>query len=91
VRDSCHATDEARRCSSDALALDQLSFTVTRGHVTGFVGPNGAGKSTTMRVILALDKADAGRALIGGQPYRRQQGGRVRAETGHRRRIRSRG
>jgi ABC-2 type transport system ATP-binding protein len=52
------------------VALDQLSFNVTPGHVTGFVGPNGAGKSTTMRVILGLDKADAGRALIGGQPYR---------------------
>jgi len=52
------------------VALDQLSFIVRPGHVTGFVGPNGAGKSTTMRVILGLDKADAGRALIGGQPYR---------------------
>jgi ABC-2 type transport system ATP-binding protein len=37
--------------------------------VTGFVGPNGAGKSTTMRVILGLDSADAGTALIGGRPY----------------------
>src|SRR5712691_3182945 len=52
------------------LALDELSFTVTPGQVTGFVGPNGAGKSTTMRVILGLDAADAGRALIGGRPYR---------------------
>src|SRR5712691_11339235 len=52
------------------LALDQLSFSVTPGRVTGFVGPNGAGKSTTMRVILGLDAADAGRALIGGRPYR---------------------
>jgi ABC-2 type transport system ATP-binding protein len=52
------------------VALDQLSFTVTPGHVTGFVGPNGAGKSTTMRVILGLDAADAGHALIAGQPYR---------------------
>jgi ABC-2 type transport system ATP-binding protein len=52
------------------LALDGLSFTVTPGQVTGFVGPNGAGKSTTMRVILGLDAADAGRALIGGLPYR---------------------
>jgi ABC-2 type transport system ATP-binding protein len=52
------------------VALDGLSFTVTPGHVTGFVGPNGAGKSTTMRVILGLDAADAGRALIGGRPYR---------------------
>jgi ABC-type multidrug transport system ATPase subunit len=39
------------------VALDGLPFTVTPGHVTGFVGPNGAGKSTTMRVILGLDAA----------------------------------
>jgi ABC-2 type transport system ATP-binding protein len=52
------------------VALDGLSFTVTPGHVTGFVGPNGAGKSTTMRVILGLDSADAGHALISGRPYR---------------------
>src|SRR6267154_6408312 len=50
-------------------ALDQLSFTVAPGQVTGFVGPNGAGKSTTMRVILGLDAADAGSALIGGRRY----------------------
>ncbi|MFD8527445.1 ATP-binding cassette domain-containing protein [Streptosporangium canum] len=50
-------------------ALDGMSFTVTPGQVTGFVGPNGAGKSTTMRVILGLDAADEGNALIGGQPY----------------------
>ncbi len=52
------------------VALDQLSFTVAPGQVTGFVGPNGAGKSTTMRVIMGLDAADAGSALIGGRPYR---------------------
>jgi ABC-2 type transport system ATP-binding protein len=51
------------------LALDGMSFTVRPGRVTGFVGPNGAGKSTTMRVILGLDAADAGTALIGGRPY----------------------
>jgi ABC-2 type transport system ATP-binding protein len=51
-------------------ALDGMSFTVTPGNVTGFVGPNGAGKSTTMRVILGLNTADDGRALIGGKPYR---------------------
>jgi ABC-2 type transport system ATP-binding protein len=50
-------------------ALDGMTFTVAPGEVTGFVGPNGAGKSTTMRVILGLDAADAGTALIGGQPY----------------------
>ena len=52
------------------VALDQLSFTVAPGQITGFVGPNGAGKSTTMRVILGLDAADAGSALIAGRPYR---------------------
>ena len=51
-------------------ALDGMSFTVRPGQVTGFVGPNGAGKSTTMRVILGLDAADAGQALIGGRRYR---------------------
>ena len=51
-------------------ALDGMTFTVRPGQVTGFVGPNGAGKSTTMRVILGLDAADAGTALIGGKPYR---------------------
>jgi ABC-2 type transport system ATP-binding protein len=52
------------------IALDGMSFTVTPGKVTGFVGPNGAGKTTTLRVILGLDAADAGRALVGGRPYR---------------------
>jgi len=47
-----------------------MSFTVGPGQVTGFVGPNGAGKSTTMRVILGLDAADEGSALIGGWPYK---------------------
>jgi ABC-2 type transport system ATP-binding protein len=51
-------------------ALDGMSFTVPPGQITGFVGPNGAGKSTTMRVILGLDAADEGTALIGGRPYR---------------------
>jgi ABC-2 type transport system ATP-binding protein len=52
------------------VALDGMTFTVRAGRVTGFVGPNGAGKSTTMRVILGLDSADEGRALVGGRPYR---------------------
>jgi ABC-2 type transport system ATP-binding protein len=52
------------------VAVDGLTFTIAPGLVTGFVGPNGAGKSTTMRMILGLDAPDAGRALVGGQPYR---------------------
>src|SRR3984957_13497525 len=51
------------------VALDGMTFSVRPGQVTGFVGPNGAGKSTTMRVILGLDAADDGTALVGGQPY----------------------
>ena len=51
------------------VALDGMTFTVQPGQVTGFVGPNGAGKSTTMRVILGLDAADEGAALVGGRPY----------------------
>src|SRR5579872_431187 len=59
-----------RKRFGPTTALDGMSFTVEPGQVTGFVGPNGAGKSTTMRVILGLDAADAGTALIGGRPYR---------------------
>jgi ABC-2 type transport system ATP-binding protein len=59
-----------RKRFGPTVALDGMCFTVTPGQVTGLVGPNGAGKSTTMRVILGLDAADAGSALIGGRPYR---------------------
>ena len=52
------------------VAVDDLTFTVRPGQVTGFVGPNGAGKSTTMRIVLGLDAADAGTARIGGRAYR---------------------
>jgi len=51
-------------------AVDDLTFTVHAGQVTGFVGPNGAGKSTTLRVILGLDAPDEGTALVGGRPFR---------------------
>jgi ABC-2 type transport system ATP-binding protein len=51
------------------VALDGITFRVEPGQITGFVGPNGAGKSTTMRVVLGLDSADEGSALIGGKPY----------------------
>ena len=51
------------------LAIDNLSFDVRPGTVTGFLGPNGAGKSTTMRMIMGLDRPDAGQATIGGKGY----------------------
>ena len=51
------------------LAVDSLSFDVRPGTVTGFLGPNGAGKSTTMRMIMGLDRPDAGRVKINGKSY----------------------
>jgi ABC-2 type transport system ATP-binding protein len=51
------------------VAVDALSFDVRPGMVTGFLGANGSGKSTTMRMILGLDRPDAGRARIGGRRY----------------------
>jgi ABC-2 type transport system ATP-binding protein len=51
-------------------AVNDLTFTVKPGIITGFLGPNGAGKSTTMRLILGLDAPDAGQALVNGKPYR---------------------
>jgi ABC-2 type transport system ATP-binding protein len=54
----------------DKLAVDQLSFTVRPGVVTGFLGPNGAGKSTTMRMIMGLDAPSNGNVTVNGRPYR---------------------
>jgi len=54
----------------DKRAVDDLSFTVRPGLVTGFLGPNGSGKSTTMRLILGLDAPTAGRVSVNGKPYR---------------------
>jgi ABC-2 type transport system ATP-binding protein len=50
-------------------AVDDLTFEVPPGAVTGFLGPNGSGKSTTMRIIMGLDIPDSGSALIGGKQY----------------------
>src|SRR6476619_5660124 len=54
----------------DKRAVDDLSFTVQPGVVTGFLGPNGSGKSTTMRLILGLDRATAGDVKVNGKHYR---------------------
>jgi ABC-2 type transport system ATP-binding protein len=53
----------------NTVAVDDLSFSVTPGVVTGFLGPNGSGKSTTMRMILGLDLPDGGTAYINGSAY----------------------
>jgi len=54
-------------------AVDQLSFTVEPGSVTGFLGPNGAGKTTTLRMILGLIHPTAGSSTVGGVPYQQLQ------------------
>ena len=59
-----------KRFGRKILAVDQLSFTVEPGSVTGFLGPNGAGKTTTLRMVLGLVHPTAGHATVGGVPYR---------------------
>jgi ABC-2 type transport system ATP-binding protein len=53
----------------DRVAVDHLTFDVRPGRVTGFLGPNGAGKSTTIRMIMGLDRPDAGRVTVNGRRY----------------------
>ena len=53
----------------DTLAVDDLSFTVEPGKITGFLGPNGAGKTTTMRLILGLDYPTSGSVTVKGKPF----------------------
>jgi ABC-2 type transport system ATP-binding protein len=55
----------------DTLAVDNLSFSVEPGKITGFLGPNGAGKTTTMRLILGLDHPSSGSVTVNGQPFAR--------------------
>ena len=72
------------------LAVDDVSFDVPAGRVTGFLGPNGAGKSTTMRMIVGLHHPSAGEALIDGQRYARLRlplrhvGALLEAKSAHR-------
>src|ERR1700730_11237628 len=54
----------------DKTAVDDLTFTVKPGLVTGFLGPNGSGKSTTMRLILGLDAPSEGAVTVAGRAYR---------------------
>src|SRR5581483_11188573 len=64
---------EARGLTKDygeKRAVDDLTFAVRPGLVTGFLGPNGSGKSTTMRLALGLDRPTAGTIAVNGKPYR---------------------
>jgi ABC-2 type transport system ATP-binding protein len=54
----------------DVVAVDDVSFTLPGGTVTGFLGPNGAGKTTTLRLLLGLSEPTAGEALVFGRRYR---------------------
>jgi ABC-2 type transport system ATP-binding protein len=55
----------------DTLAVDNLSFSIAPGKITGFLGPNGAGKTTTMRMILGLDQPTSGTVTVDGKPFTR--------------------
>ncbi len=78
-----------RKRYGSTLAVDDLSFTVRPGVVTGFLGPNGAGKSTTMRMILGLDEPSGGSVLVNGKPPSRHKapltviGGLLDAKAAH--------
>jgi ABC-2 type transport system ATP-binding protein len=71
------------------VAVRDLTFTVRPGVVTGFLGPNGAGKSTTMRMLIGLDRPDAGQATVNGKRYRelraplREVGSMLEAKSFH--------
>jgi ABC-2 type transport system ATP-binding protein len=67
-RSTIEARDLTKRYG-DKIALDDLSFDVRSGHVTGFLGPNGAGKSTTMRLIMGLDMPNSGTVTVNGHRY----------------------
>jgi ABC-2 type transport system ATP-binding protein len=58
-----------RKVYGSKVAVEDLSFTVRPGIVTGFLGPNGSGKSTTMRMVVGLDRPTAGRVLVDGKPF----------------------
>src|SRR3954451_10454165 len=62
--------DHLSKRYGETLAVDDLSFKIRPGTVTGFLGPNGAGKSTTMRLIVGLDKPSAGTVTVDGRRYR---------------------
>jgi len=62
--------DSLTKVYGDLTALRDVSFTAQPGRVTGFLGPNGAGKTSTLRILLGLNRATAGTALVDGQRYR---------------------
>ncbi|MDN5895553.1 MAG: ATP-binding cassette domain-containing protein, partial [Nocardioides sp.] len=61
--------DRITKRFGNLMAVDQLSFAVDPGRITGFLGPNGAGKTTTLRMLLGLVRQTSGTATIGGRTY----------------------
>lgn len=62
-------SDSLSKRYGDVLAVDDLTFNIEAGTITGFLGPNGAGKSTTLRILLGLAKPTSGHATVFGSPY----------------------
>ena len=75
----------------DKTAVNDVSFTVQSGKVTGFLGPNGAGKSTTMRMIMGLDRPTRGTVTVNGKPYAEHRGPAARGRCAARRQGRAHG
>jgi ABC-2 type transport system ATP-binding protein len=73
------AADHLTKRFGSVVAVDDLSFQLEAGSVTGFLGPNGAGKTTTLRMLLGLVRPTAGRALLFGARYRDETARRVGA------------
>jgi ABC-2 type transport system ATP-binding protein len=70
ARDSVVAASSLTKCYGDLAAVEELTFSIRSGTVTGFLGPNGAGKTTTLRLLLGLAEPTAGEALVFGRRYR---------------------
>jgi ABC-2 type transport system ATP-binding protein len=70
IRDPVVTARSLTKRFRDVVAVDELSFSLAAGTVTGFLGPNGAGKTTTLRLLLGLAQPTAGEALVFGRRYR---------------------
>lgn len=73
TKTGCIRIDRITKNIKGRNILDQVSFEAKKGRITAFLGPNGAGKSTTLRILLGLDRAGEGSALIDGEKYRDYQ------------------
>jgi ABC-2 type transport system ATP-binding protein len=70
VQDPVVSTRGLTKRFAEVVAVEDLTFSLTAGTITGFLGPNGAGKTTTLRLLLGLAEPDAGEALVFGRRYR---------------------